>query len=121
MTAIGQAVSAVLIQFVWQGALVALLLWVFTGVLARRSAQARYIAGCVALAVMALMPVLTAYFFIGPRASLGPWCREAAVCRGTTGLCRCGLQALPCSHAGRSGVWRASACCAAGVLSRRHG
>jgi hypothetical protein len=30
MTAIGQAVSAALIQFVWQGAAMALLLWVMS-------------------------------------------------------------------------------------------
>jgi len=71
MTAIGQAVSAALIQFVWQGAVVAMLLWVMLGVIARRSAQARYIAGCVALAVMALLPLITAYFVYRPAAPGG--------------------------------------------------
>jgi Zn-dependent protease with chaperone function len=54
--------SAALIQFVWQGAVVALLLWVFLQfVLQRRSAQSRYLASCAALAVMAVLPVATAF------------------------------------------------------------
>ena len=54
--------SDALIQFVWQGAAVALLLWVVQFVLRRRSAQSRYLAGCAALAIMAILPAVTAFF-----------------------------------------------------------
>ena len=53
--------SAALIQFVWQGAVVALLLMIVQFVLRGRSAQSRYLAGCVALAIMAILPVVTAF------------------------------------------------------------
>jgi beta-lactamase regulating signal transducer with metallopeptidase domain len=60
MTAIAQALSAALLDFVWQGLLAAFLLWAALFVLKNRSARARYMVSCVALAVMAMLPVLTA-------------------------------------------------------------
>ena len=60
MTAIAQALSAALVDFVWQGLLAAFLLWTALFALRNRSARARYAASCVALAVMAALPVLTA-------------------------------------------------------------
>jgi predicted transcriptional regulator len=50
MTAIAQALSAALLDFVWQGLLAAFLLWTALFVLRNRSARARYAASCVALA-----------------------------------------------------------------------
>jgi hypothetical protein len=64
MTSIGFAVSAALIQFLWQGAVVAALYWALSGLL--RRPQARYVAGCVALAALALLPVVTAYLHYLP-------------------------------------------------------
>jgi beta-lactamase regulating signal transducer with metallopeptidase domain len=52
--------SAALIQFVWQGLAVALLLFGTQFVLRKRSAQSRYLAACAALAIMAVLPVVTA-------------------------------------------------------------
>ena len=60
MTAIGLALSGALAHFLWQGAAVALLLWVALLLLRNRSANARYAASCVALAAMAALPVITA-------------------------------------------------------------
>jgi len=73
MTAIAQALSAALLDFVWQGLLAAFLLWTALFVLRNRSARARYAASCVALAVMALLPVVTACLvYTAPAASHAP-------------------------------------------------
>ncbi|HLY20445.1 MAG TPA: TonB family protein [Bryobacteraceae bacterium] len=69
MTAITQALSTALLDFVWQGLLMAFLLWIALYLLKDRSARARYAAGCAALAAMALMPVVTAFLvYNGPSA-----------------------------------------------------
>jgi TonB family protein len=60
MTAMAQALSAALLEFVWQGLLAAFLLWTALIVLRNRPARTRYLASCVALAVMAMLPVVTA-------------------------------------------------------------
>jgi TonB family protein len=60
MTAIARALSTALLDFVWQGLLVAFLLWTALSVLQNRSARARYLASCAALALMAALPVVTA-------------------------------------------------------------
>jgi hypothetical protein len=71
MTSIGQAVSAALIQFVWQGALVALLFsFLLTG-LRRRSAQVRYVAGCMTLAILSVLPIVTALLLYRPAPQVG--------------------------------------------------
>ena len=59
MTAITEALSAALIHFVWQGSIVGFLLWIMLFALRTRSANARYIAACAALAALAVMPVIT--------------------------------------------------------------
>jgi TonB family protein len=59
MTAIAQALSAALLDFVWQGLLAAFLLWTALFVLKNRSARARYAASSVALVAMAMLPVVT--------------------------------------------------------------
>ncbi len=48
-----------LVHFLWQGALVACLLVAVLRILRAASAEARYLAGCAALAVMAGLPVVT--------------------------------------------------------------
>ena len=59
-TAIAQALSAALLRFVWQGLIVAFLLWVALFLLRKRSANSRYLASCIAFAVLAVLPVVTA-------------------------------------------------------------
>ena len=60
MTALEQALRTALLHFVWQGAVVAFLLWIVLFVMRRRSANARYLASCLALATLVALPVLTA-------------------------------------------------------------
>jgi TonB family protein len=80
MTAIAQALSAALLDFVWQGLLAAFVLWTALYVLKSRSARARYAASCVALAVMAILPVVTACLvYTAPAA----WHAAPAVLAGT--------------------------------------
>ncbi|HEY1496602.1 MAG TPA: M56 family metallopeptidase [Candidatus Solibacter sp.] len=61
MTPLLEAFSAALLHFAWQGCLVMALLWVTLFVLRSGSAKARYAAGCVALALLAVAPLLTTY------------------------------------------------------------
>jgi TonB family protein len=71
MTAIVPALRAALLDFVWQGLLAAFLLWTALFILRNRSARVRYAASCVALAGMAILPVLTAFLvYTAPAASL---------------------------------------------------
>src|SRR5262245_25416125 len=59
MTAVTQALSAALIDFVWQGSIVGALLWITLLAMRGRSANIRYFVSCVGLAVMAATPVVT--------------------------------------------------------------
>ena len=59
MSALTVALSAALLHFIWQGAIVGLLLWAVLGALRRRSANARYAASSVALAMLVSLPVIT--------------------------------------------------------------
>jgi beta-lactamase regulating signal transducer with metallopeptidase domain len=59
--AIAQAISAALLHFVWQGAAVALLLWITLAILGRRPARLRYGVSCAAFAVMSALPFVTAF------------------------------------------------------------
>lgn len=61
MTAIAHAISAALLHFVWQGPLVAFLLWVTLTTLRRGSARLRYFVSCAALAIMVALPEITAW------------------------------------------------------------
>ncbi len=56
-----QALTSALLHFVWQGAVVAFLLWMALGLLRNRSANARYVVSCAALALMAVLPLITAW------------------------------------------------------------
>src|SRR5262245_57754695 len=60
MTPLASAVSSALIHFVWQASIVAVLLWTTLLLLKKKSANSRYVAGCVALGLIALLPVVTA-------------------------------------------------------------
>jgi beta-lactamase regulating signal transducer with metallopeptidase domain len=53
-------VAWALIHSLWQGALVALCLWLSLRILRRDDARSRYTVSCAALVVMALLPVVTA-------------------------------------------------------------
>jgi beta-lactamase regulating signal transducer with metallopeptidase domain len=59
MTPLTGAISTALIHSLWQDSIVAVLLWMTLTALGPR-ATARYAAGCAALALMAVLPVLTA-------------------------------------------------------------
>jgi TonB family protein len=61
MTPLASAISGALIHFVWQGSIVGLSLWAVLFALRKKSADSRYVAGCVALAVMAALPVVTTW------------------------------------------------------------
>jgi uncharacterized protein (TIGR03435 family) len=60
MSAMTQVVSVTLIDFIWQAALVGMALRVTLFLLKDRSANARYAAGCAALALLAVLPGVTA-------------------------------------------------------------
>jgi TonB family protein len=73
MTALAQALSVALLDFVWQGLLMAFLLWVALFLLRNRSAHARYAASAAALAAMALLPAITACMvYVTPAAASTP-------------------------------------------------
>lgn len=61
MTAITHAISAALLHFVWQGPVVASLLWVTLTTLRNGSARLRYFVSCAALAIMVALPEITAW------------------------------------------------------------
>lgn len=54
-----EALGWTLIHFVWQGAAIAILLWLALKAMTRASANARYTAGCLALLIMVFTPVGT--------------------------------------------------------------
>lgn len=72
MTAIAQALSSALLHFLWQGVVVAFLFWIVLYLLRRSSAQARYAASGLALAILAILPVITAYVLYSEPASSQP-------------------------------------------------
>jgi TonB family protein len=59
MTALAQALSAALIDFVWQGLWMALALWVLLFMLRNRSPRVRYAVSSTMLAAMACLPAIT--------------------------------------------------------------
>jgi beta-lactamase regulating signal transducer with metallopeptidase domain len=66
------AISSALVHSLWQSAGVALLLWIALVALRHRSANARYLASCVALALMVALPVVTAFVLSQPAAPVTP-------------------------------------------------
>lgn len=61
MSTLTQIFSLALLHFVWQGTLVAILLAIGLFGMRKRSANARYLLSCAALAVLLVLPVLTMY------------------------------------------------------------
>jgi uncharacterized protein (TIGR03435 family) len=59
MSEITRALSGALVDFLWQGALVGVVLWVVLLSLRHRSASARYAVSCVALLTLAVLPIWT--------------------------------------------------------------
>jgi GWxTD domain-containing protein len=59
-TPIAAALGRALVHFMWEGALIAAMLWVMLAALRRAPAQARYLAACAALAAMAASFLATA-------------------------------------------------------------
>ncbi len=108
MSGISQAFTTALFHFLWQGAAVALVFSILMFLLTRRSSNARYVAGCIALAVMALLPVATAWSVYSPpaqstEAQVSP---PAAVSGGASVLLTIGSDVSgPVSEAVRTGVW----------------
>ena len=72
MTMLAHALSLALLHFVWQGALVAIALWIALFFMHRSSAQARYLASCAALAAMAILPAITAAWLYQRPSPSGP-------------------------------------------------
>jgi len=60
MTPLALAISRALIHFVWQGAIAGLFFWIVLHLLRQRSANVRYVVGCAAMIVLALLPLVTA-------------------------------------------------------------
>src|SRR5580704_10804712 len=54
-----QALGWTLLHFLWQGALVALVLWCMLALMRGQRSQLRYAAACCGLASMAVLPVVT--------------------------------------------------------------
>ena len=99
MSAMAQALTAALLDFMWQGLLVAFLLWVALLALRKRRAQARYLAALVALAVLAVLPVVTALLeYTAPAA-------PAVVVPPAVSAAAAGLAGL--ERAPQSGAWMA--------------
>jgi beta-lactamase regulating signal transducer with metallopeptidase domain len=101
MSAIAQALTAALLDFIWQGLLVAFLLWVALFALRKRAAQARYLAALVALAVLAVLPVATALLeYTAPPAS--------AVVVSPAAVTAAAAGSVAFERAPQTGAWRAS-------------
>src|SRR5262245_14140957 len=72
-----QTLTTTLLHFLWQGAAVGVLFAIALVTLRKSSANLRYVAGCVALALLAVAPLATAWVLY--RASLGSSVTEAPV------------------------------------------
>jgi uncharacterized protein (TIGR03435 family) len=70
MTPVTQAIGAALIDFLWQGVLVGAIFWLALLCLRHRPAAERYIASCLALLALSLLPVLTVAALLTSVASL---------------------------------------------------
>jgi len=61
MAQIAHAISAALLHFVWEGLVVAFLLWLTLSVLGNSSARLRYVLSCAAMVLMMVLPFITAW------------------------------------------------------------
>ena len=89
--AMSQALGWTLLHFLWQGTLIAVVLWCALALMERRSSDARYAAACLALLGMAVFPVLTFIHLAGNEyrlLSVAPISVDAStvvVCAGASG------------------------------------
>jgi beta-lactamase regulating signal transducer with metallopeptidase domain len=61
MTPLALALNSALLHLLWQGVVVAFLLWIALAALRKSSANARYIVSCAVLALLAVLPLVTAW------------------------------------------------------------
>ena len=78
MTVTTDAISSALVHSLWQNAAVGVLLWIVLVALRHRTANARYLASCVALALMVVLPVVTALVLSQPTAPVASLTPTAA-------------------------------------------
>jgi beta-lactamase regulating signal transducer with metallopeptidase domain len=72
MTPLAQAIAGALFQSLWQGAVVALVLWFALALLRRSRPEARYAAACMALLLLAILPVATTWRLYSPALPAAP-------------------------------------------------
>jgi uncharacterized protein (TIGR03435 family) len=77
------ALSAALVDFLWQGALVGLIAWAVLVALQGRSANARYAVACAALGILTVLPLATVIAFAASAASV-----DNAVATASSGIPR---------------------------------
>jgi beta-lactamase regulating signal transducer with metallopeptidase domain len=78
MNVTADAVSSALVHSLWQNAIVGLLLWILLVLLRHRTANARYLASCAALALMVAIPVVTALVLSQAPVPVAPFTPTAA-------------------------------------------
>jgi beta-lactamase regulating signal transducer with metallopeptidase domain len=66
MNLTADAISSALVHSLWQNAIVGFLLWIVLIALSHRTANARYLASCVALSLMVALPVVTVIVLLQP-------------------------------------------------------
>lgn len=71
-----------LVHFVWQGGVIAALLWMALALVPRGRASLRYGAACLALALLALSPPLTFWYLLARRPSAVEWAPTAELGAG---------------------------------------
>jgi len=59
-----QAAAWALLHFVWQGAVIAALLWLLLAIVPRSQARGRYAASCLALGLLAVAPAATVWYML---------------------------------------------------------
>jgi beta-lactamase regulating signal transducer with metallopeptidase domain len=79
MNVTADAISSALVHSLWQNAIVGLLLWIVLVALRHRTANARYLASCGALALMAALPVVTALALSQPPVPIASFTPASAV------------------------------------------
>lgn len=85
MNLTADAISSALVHSLWQNAIVGLLLCVLLAALRHRTPNARYLAGCGALALMVALPVVTALVLSQPLMPLEPLASTVAVATPSAG------------------------------------
>ena len=103
-----QALGTALLHFIWQGALVTLLVASLSVLLQKRSANTRYLIACAGLALMLLLPVLTVgvvYEGLPPAPSVMPTVAAPAEATNVAPLPLTGNRA-PVSSSSSSFDWR---------------